>query len=70
MAIETVNVADPSGAYDYTYSWDLGSVEQLGSPQDVFSYFSHHINGVFPFSTGGCSVLRMGTRARFIPLAS
>lgn len=64
---DPVNASDPSGAYDYTYSWDLGSAQQLGSPQQVFGYFAGHINRVFPFSTGGCSAVHLGTVCTFHP---
>jgi hypothetical protein len=38
----------------YNFSWDLGSVYDLGSPEKVMAYFKSHASSVFPFALGEC----------------
>jgi RHS repeat-associated protein len=61
---DPVNESDPTGMYSYSYAWDLGEV---GTPLAVFTYFSTHMQKVFPFSTGGCERFYLGERCDFHP---
>ncbi len=58
---DTVNEADPSGLYSYSYYWDLG---WLGKPGNVFDFFLAHTKEVFPFSTGRCSTFYVNEKCR------
>jgi hypothetical protein len=62
-----VNRKDPMGLYEYSYYWDLGSTTQLGSAQDVFSYFVNNASAIFPFSLGGCQTLYENESCSFHP---
>jgi hypothetical protein len=62
-----VSTVDPSGAYDYTYVWYLGQTAKLGDMFHIFTYFSHHVASVFPFSTGGCQTFYLKESCVFLP---
>jgi RHS repeat-associated protein len=54
---DPLDAVDPGGTYDYTYSWRLGSVSELGSAQHAMAYFQAHPGAIFPFPIGGCSTI-------------
>ena len=57
---DPVEGTDPSGLYTYTYTWLLGSKPTDETAVSVFSWFSSHMEQMFPFPTGGCEVAYVG----------
>jgi len=64
---DPVNNVDPSGLYTYTYTWLLGSKPAGETSVSIFSWFSSHLEEMFPFTTGGCEVAYVGEQCVLSP---
>ncbi len=67
---DPVNLTDPSGMYAYIKKEFLGTVVNVGTPQQVMQDFRQNFKAVFPFPINGCDRVQDGAQCILEPAYS